>query len=208
MNSIESAKWRYATKKFDASLKVDEVLIKQLTETFNLVPTSYGLQPVRLMVISNEDIKNRLVEKCYGQRQVADCSHLLVFATVFVDEAYIESYFNLIKEIRNTADDILTPFKKQMLHSFSAMDAAQNETWAKHQAYIALGMVMSACAALKIDSCPMEGFIPSEVDSLLDLEVKGLKSCLLLPVGYRAKDDMFATMEKVRKPLSEVVFSI
>jgi nitroreductase len=205
MNSIESGKWRYATKKFDASKKVADSTIAELEEVFNLVPTSYGLQPARLIVVTNQELKNKLVEKCYGQAQVRDCSHLLVFTTVTVDAAYIEDYFTRTMELRGTPAETLAPFKKQLLSSFEKMTAEQNKAWAVNQAYIALGMVMGACAEQAIDSCPMEGFIPAQVDEMLGLEALGMQSCLLLPVGYRAADDMFATMAKVRLPLSDAV---
>jgi nitroreductase len=205
MNSTESGKWRYATKKFDSTKHLSAAAIDALEETFNLVPTSYGLQPVRLVVVSNPDLKNSLVEKCYGQAQVRDCSHVLVLATTTVDAGYIERYFELTMKLRNTAAEILAPFKKQLLATFEKMNADQNDAWARNQAYIALGMMMSACATAKIDSCPMEGFIPNQVDELLGLDKLGLKACLLLPVGYRAEDDMFATMAKVRLPLEEVI---
>lgn len=205
MNSIESGKWRYATKKFDASKKVADSTIKELEQVFNLVPTSYGLQPARLVVVTNQELKNKLVEKCYGQAQVRDCSHLLVFTTVTVDAAYIEDYFTRTMELRGTPAETLAPFKKQLLSSFEKMTAEQNKAWAVNQAYIALGMVMGACAEKAIDSCPMEGFIPAQVDEMLGLEALGMQSCLLLPVGYRAADDMFATMAKVRLPLSDAV---
>jgi len=205
MNSIESGKWRYATKKFDTTKKLSAAAIAALEETFNLVPTSYGLQPVRLVVVSDPNLKNRLVEKCFGQAQVRDCSHALVFATTTVDAGYIERYFELIMKLRNTSYEILAPFKKQLLATFEKMTADQNDAWARNQAYIALGMMMSACATAQIDSCPMEGFIPKQVDELLGLDLLGLKSCLLLPAGYRAGDDMFATMAKVRLPLDEVI---
>lgn len=205
MNTITAAVWRYATKKFDPTKKVEETTIQQLTEIFNLVPTSYGLQPVRLHVVSNQDLKDRMVEKCYGQGQVRDCSHVLVLSTLHVDADYIEHYFKLIKNIRHTPEETLAPFKNNLLKSFEKMSPEQNEAWARNQAYIALGMLMSACADTRIDSCPMEGFIPTGVDNLLELDKMGLKSCLLLPIGYRAGDDMFASMEKVRLPLEKVV---
>ncbi len=205
VNLQQSATWRYATKKFDPTRKLDENTVQQLSEIFNLTPTSYGLQPVRLHIVSNQDIKDSLVAMCFGQGQVRDCSHVLVLSTTTVDSQYIEDYFKLVMDVRNTPMETLAPFKNNLLKSFEKMSSDQNTAWARNQAYIALGMLMSACAHAQIDSCPMEGFIPAQVDALLGLDKIGLQSCLLLPIGYRANDDMFASMEKVRLPLDKVV---
>ncbi|PQJ30609.1 NAD(P)H-dependent oxidoreductase [Nonlabens arenilitoris] len=205
MKSIDNLQWRYATKKFDSqkSLTVDQIEI--LVQAFNLTATSYGLQPCRLIIVQNQAIKNAMVEKAFGQRQVAEASAVLILCTKNVDVNYVNEYFELVKKIRSTPEEVLEPFKKQLTHSFSQKRKEEVEQWAKNQAYIALGNLMTVCAQERIDSCPMEGFLPKQIDELLGLQKQGLKSVLLLPVGHRAHDDMFSKMEKVRRPQQEMV---
>jgi len=205
MKSIENLKWRYATKKFDAEKRIPEQLLNILVESFNLTATSYGLQPLHLVVVSDQEVKNSMIEASYGQRQVADASEVLVLCTKQVDTAFIENYFNLVKKVRSTPDEVLAPFKDQLTSSFSTKTNEEIFQWAKNQAYIALGNLMAVCAQERIDSCPMEGFIPDRIDEILDLKKQNLRSVLLLPVGYRHQEDMFAIMKKVRRSQQEMV---
>lgn len=208
MDSITSLQWRYATKKFDNTQFLTQAQIRILTTAANLTATSYGLQPVRMVVVSNPALKEQLVPMCYGQQQVKDASHVLVIATTQVDATYIETYFERIKEQRGTPDAILEPFRKQLLGSFTKMTPAAIAQWARNQAYLLLGNLLNVCAQERIDSCPMEGFVPDQVDALLDLSSRGLTSVLLLPVGIRAQDDMFATMPKVRLSMEEFLYEV
>jgi len=203
--SIEDLKWRYATKNFDPNKKLASEKLETLVHSFNLTATSYGLQPCKLVVVEAADIRDKMVAMSYGQRQVIDASAVLVICTTVVDKDYVNNYFDLVQDVRGTSDEILAPFKKQLMDRFTAMSTSEVEAWAKNQAYIILGTLMSTCAQERIDSCPMEGFIPEKVDELLGLGAQGLQSVLLLPVGYRAEDDMFASMEKVRLPIENVV---
>ncbi len=205
MKSIENLKWRYATKKFDSQKKLSKDQLDVLIEAFNLTATSYGLQPLHLVVVNDQKMKDAMIEASYGQRQVADASAVLVLCTKDVDSAFIENYFKLVKDIRSTPDEILAPFKNQLTSSFDKKTKDEVFQWAKNQAYIALGNLMNVCAVERIDSCPMEGFVPQRIDELLGLEEKNLKSVLLLPVGYRHDDDLFATMKKVRRSQQEMV---
>jgi len=209
MHIIESLKWRYATKKFDANRFLNENQIDTLKEAFNLPATSYGLQPIRLVVIHNKELQEQLVEHSWNQRQVADASHVLVICIEnTVDEAYIDSYFDRVKAIRNTPDDILNPFKDFMKNSFKDKTQEELKNWSAKQAYIALGNLLTVCGVAQIDACPMEGFIPEKYDEILGLNAHGLSSVLVLPVGYRAEDDMFADFKKVRKSVSESVLEL
>lgn len=205
MKSIENLEWRYATKKFDDQKDLNDAQIKLLARAFNLTATSYGLQPCRMLVVQSQELKDAMVEKCYGQRQVADASAVLVICTKHIGVQEVEQYFELVKKIRNTPDEVLKPFKNQLTTSFSQKSKEEVEQWSRNQAYIALGNLMTVCAQERIDSCPMEGFIPEKIDELLDLNSKGLKSVLLMPVGYRATDDMFADFKKVRREQHEMV---
>ena len=209
MSTIESLQWRYATKKFDDSKSLTGNQINTLKEAFNLTAISYGLQPIKLVIVNDKKIQEQLVEHSWNQQQVVQASHVLVICIQDqLDENDIEKYFSLVKEIRNTPDEILTPFKNYLKEDVSKKTTKELVPWMKNQAYIALGNLMTVAAIEKIDSCPMEGFVPSKYDELLHLEDKGLKSVLLLPIGYRADDDMFADFKKVRKPLKEAVIEL
>lgn len=205
MKSIENLKWRYATKKFDPSFELTETQINSLVEIFNLTATSYGLQPVRLHVIQDQELKEKMVGACYGQRQVADAAVVFVLSTIDATAEYIENYFSLVKELRNTPDEILNPYKNHLIEMFAGKSKEERAAWAKNQAYIILGSLMSACADERLDSCPMEGFVPAQIDELLDLNRQGQQSVLLFTVGKRAADDMFANFVKVRRPVDELV---
>lgn len=209
MSIIESLNWRYATKKFDASRTLTDSKIQVLKEAFNLTALSYGLQTLKLVVIADKTARERLVEVAYGQRQVADASHLLVLCIQSdINADNVDDHFQNVKEVRETPDEILEPFKAQLKSTIGGMSEIKKLEWASRQAYIALGNLMTVCAVEAIDSCPMEGFIPEKLDEILKLNEKGLKSVLLLPVGYRAKDDMFAELKKVRKSLSQTVVEL
>ncbi len=204
-NILQDLRWRYATKKFDPDKGLDQKQIDLLSECFNLTATSYGLQPCKMMVVQDLDIQESMVAASYGQRQVADSSAVLVICIQEVDAAYIQKYFKLVKHVRNTPDEVLKPFEEFLVDSFSKKTVQEIEIWARNQAYLILGNLLAVCAAQRIDSCPMEGFEPEKIDALLRLSEKGLKSVLLLPVGYRAQDDFMADQKKVRKPISESV---
>ena len=179
----------YATKKFNDSEKISKEQLNTLKEAFNLTALSYGLQTLKMVVVEDKIKREKLVGMSYGQRQVADASHLLV-------------------TIRNTPDAILSPFKAQLQSSINEMTVTKKVDWATRQAYIALGNLMTVCAVEGIDSCPMEGFVPKELDAALGLDKLGLTSVLLLPVGFRAEDDMFSGFKKVRKSISKTVIEL
>ncbi|MEN8886151.1 MAG: NAD(P)H-dependent oxidoreductase [Winogradskyella sp.] len=209
MSTLQKLQWRYATKKFDANTVLSQDKITLLKEAFNLTALSYGLQTLKMVVIEDKAKREKLVPIAYGQRQVADASHLLVLCIQSkIDETDINAHFNTIKSVRNTPDAILEPFKAQLTGTITKMTQIKKDNWATNQAYIALGNLMTVCAFEAIDSCPMEGFIPQKLDEALGLDTLGLKSVLLLPVGYRATDDMFADLKKVRKPLSKTIIDL
>lgn len=209
MSIIEKLQWRYATKKFDATKTLSDEKLLILKEAFNLTALSYGLQTLKMVVVEDKVLRETLVKTSYGQRQVVDASHLLVLCIQNeIDERDVNMHFDTIKDTRNTPDSILEPFKAQMKSTIENMPKDKKLGWATKQAYIALGNLMTVCAVEKIDSCPMEGFIPKELDNALGLDKHGLSSVLLLPVGYRANDDMFADLKKVRKQLSETIIEL
>lgn len=209
MNILESLKWRYATKKFDSNKYLNEEQVSILKEAFNLTATSYGLQPLKLIVVKDKSIQEKLVAHSWNQQQVAQASHVLVICIDNkISQKDVENYFTRVKAIRNTPDEILNPFKNMLVDSINSKSNEELTTWAIKQAYIALGNLLTVCAIEKIDSCPMEGFIPEQYDEILDLESKNLSSVLVLPVGFRAKDDFMKDLKKVRKNIEESIIEI
>ena len=209
MNIIESLQRRYATKKFDDSLIISKDKMDILSKAFCLTATSFGLQPVKLIVIHDKELQNKLVEHSMNQAQVAQASHVLVFCIeTVVDKDYVLNYFDLVKKTRETPDNILKPFRDYLIHEFETQQPDDVKNWSTKQAYLAMGNLLTVCALEGIDACPMEGFSPNKYDEILDLKTKGLSSVLVMPIGYRAKDDMFADFKKVRKPLTESVINL
>ena len=209
MNSIENLEWRYAVKKFDDQKFLEETQISTLKKAFNLTATSYGLQPIKLVIIKNKDIQQQLVKHSWNQQQIVQASHLLVICVdIKLDESDVERYFERVKEIRNTPDNIINSFKDYLKNTIASKTIEDLLSWGKNQAYLALGNLLTVCANEKIDSCPMEGFISEKYDEILKLKEKNITSVLVLPVGFRAKDDVMIHQKKVRKDISEIVFEM
>ncbi|MDG1778689.1 MAG: NAD(P)H-dependent oxidoreductase [Flavobacteriaceae bacterium] len=209
MSLLDALKWRYATKKFDTNKAISSSDLEKIKEGFNLSASSYGLQPVELLLVHNKAIQKELVPMAMNQLQVEQASHVAIFCVkTALDANYVVDYFERIKAIRETPDEILAPFRTHIIESFSTKTPEEVQLWGAKQAYLAMGNLLVVCADLKIDACPMEGFEPQKIDDYFDLKAKGLKSVLLMPMGYRAEDDPFATMKKVRKALSESVTEI
>ena len=209
MNIIDSLKWRYAVKKFDTNKNLSEIQIETLKEAFNLTATSYCLQPLKLVIVKNKKIQEKLVPFSWNQQQILQASHLLV---ICVKDNYttkeVENYFNLVQKIRNTPDEVINPFKKFLTAEIAKKTQEELYVSNKNQAYIALGNLLTVCASQEIDSCPMEGFTPDKYDEILDLTKDNLKSVLVLPVGFRASDDYMKDLTKVRKNISDSIIEI
>lgn len=209
MNTIENLKWRYAVKKFDATKTLSEDKVQTLKEAFNLTATSYGLQPIKLLVIKNKEIQNSLVPHSWNQKQVAQASHVLVLCVdTNLSGEDVKRYFERVKNIRNTPDEIINPFKEFLVGKIDGQTKEELISWAKNQAYLAMGNLLTVCAHEKIDSCPMEGFEPDKYDEVLQLKDRNLSSVLVLPIGYRAEDDFMNGQKKVRKNLEDIVLEI
>ena len=209
MHILNSLEWRYAVKKFDPSKKLSKDQIDTLKSAFNLTATSFGLQPIKLIVIQNKELQEKFVAHSYYQRQVADASHLLVLCIdndTTTDD--VNAYFDLEKEMRGTSEEIISTFRNQLVEMYKNKTIEEKQLSAIYQTYIALGNLMTVCAIERIDSCPMEGFVPEKIDELLNLKALNLKSVLMLPVGFRAEDDIMNGMRKVRKPLHKTVIEI
>ena len=200
MELIESLQWRYATKKMNGD-KIPQDKLERILEATRLAPSSYGLTPYQVIVVEDQEIKEKLVGACCGQTQLADSSAVLVFAVWdTIDEDEVENYINTIADQRNISVNVLDDFKGMMIGTLSNMTEEQKTIWAQKQTYIGLGFSLVASALEGVDSTPMEGFVPSQVDEILELKELGLKSTLVLPLGYRdTENDSLSTMKKIRR---------
>lgn len=209
MSVIDQLNWRYATKKFNDKIILEEDKLQIIKAAFNLTATSYGLQPVKLVVLKDKTLQAKLVPYSMNQEQVKQASHVLVFCIEqHIDKAYIGAYFKRVKGVRNTPDKLLEPFKNFLISDFKKLNQKEVEQWAINQAYLTMGNLLTVCAIERIDACPMEGFLPDQYDNLLNLNKQGLKSVLVMPIGQRARDDQFAALKKVRKELSNSVIEL
>jgi len=200
MELIKSLEWRYATKKMNGE-KIPQDKLERILEATRLAPSSYGLTPYQVIVVENQELKEQLVGACYGQTQLKDSSAVLVFAVWdTIDENEVEYYIKTMALERNIPVEVLNDFKGMMLGTLSNMTEEQKTIWAQKQTYIGLGFSLVASALEGVDSTPMEGFVPSQVDEILELKELGLKSTLVLPLGYRdTEGDSLSTMKKVRR---------
>ncbi len=206
MSLSAALRWRYATKKFDRDRVLTEPLVEALLDAANLSATSYGLQPFQFVVLRDRDSRESLVASSYGQRQVADASNVVVIATrTDIDEAFIRDYIDLRESGLELPSGALRPYGDLMVRSIGGMTESARMDWAVKQSYIALGTLLAACAALEIDSCPMEGFVPVEYDAKLELSSRNLTATLVVPIGYRATDDETQHQPKIRRPLDAMV---
>lgn len=206
---LQKLQWRYATKKFDASKILSAEKINILKESFNLTATSYGLQPLKMVCIHNKDLQQELVPFTMKQQQVADASHVFVLCVeTELTSDFIETYFNKVAKLRNTPKAILQPFETFIKDSFAEKKAEEVNQWMEKQAYIALGNLLTVCALEEVDACPIEGFEPEKYDEFLKLKQKNLHSVLVVAVGYRDENDMFADFKKVRRGVAEVIIDM
>ena len=209
MESINALRWRYAAKKFDPDRLLSGQKLDVLKRAFNLTATSYGLQPLKLIVVQNKEVQHSLMKASYNQKQIGTASHVLVICIeTTVDKEFIKKYFKTVQEVRKTPDEVLHPFRDSLIGDFEQKPVDEIKVWATHQAYLVLGTLLTVCAVEEIDSCPMEGFEPEKYNEILDLQKYGLEAVLALPVGYRAEDDFFASLKKVRRPVEETVIEL
>lgn len=209
MELIDKLKWRYATKAMNGK-KVSQEDIDTIIEAISLSPTSSGLQPFEVFVVTNQEVKEQIRPVSWNQSMVTDCSHLFVFAAwdTYTEER-INRMFDLVNEVRGFKNEGWEAYRQQLLSIYPKQPAEQNFQHAARQAYIAFTNAINAAASLGLDSTPMEGFEPEKVDEILGLKEKGLRSCVMLPVGYRDADkDWLVKLEKVRKPLNELVTEV
>jgi nitroreductase/dihydropteridine reductase len=207
---LDKMQWRYAAKKMDASKAVSQDKVNRIIEAARLAPTSSGLQPFEVIVVTNKDIRVQIQAVANNQAQVTEGSHLLVFAawdTYTADR--INHHFDLTNAERGGTNEGWENYRQMLLKSYPSRDAQVNFEHAARQAYIGLGASLIAAAFEEVDSTPMEGFVPKSVDDILGLGAKGLRSVALLPLGYRAKgQDWLENLKKIRRPVSEFVTEV
>ena len=209
MNVIDSLKWRAAIKQFDTTKKVSDNNLEKLIEAANLAATSGGLQPFKLVVTKNDELKQKLQAASYNQAAVGDSSHLLIFA-VQTDPGnkLVDAYLNRAVEVRGVEMSSLEGYRQSMNGFVNSMNEASRIAWATKQAYISLGTLLSVAADLKIDATPMEGFDVTQYEDMLGLKEQGLIPVVITAVGYRSSTDVYSTMPKVRKKRNDFVIEI
>ena len=204
---LHSLNWRYATKKFDPTRKIPQAHWNVLEQALVLSPSSFGLQPWKFLVVTDPATKEALVPFSWNQRQVADCSHLVVFAyKKEINLEHIDAFLQRIVEVRGVTLESLAGYRKLMSEKIVEGPLRdQVKEWNQRQAYIAFGNFMTCAALLGIDTCPMEGLEPSKYDEILGLSERGLATAAACPTGYRAADDPYATLPKVRCETKDLV---
>lgn len=202
--------WRCAVKKFDATKKVPQDVWNALEQAIVLSPSSYGLQPWRVLVVTDTALRIKLREHAYNQAQVTDCSHFAVLSVkTSMTPGDIDEYIARIAKVRNIAPDKLVDFKNMMLGDLVNGPRSKMITeWASRQAYIALGNLLTSAALVGVDACPMEGIDPPAFNEVLKLNSKGLTAVVACAVGYRASDDAYAKLPKVRFDREKLIVRI
>ncbi|MSU33365.1 MAG: NAD(P)H-dependent oxidoreductase [Pedosphaera sp.] len=204
---LEQLRWRYATKQFDASRKIDPSLWNDLEQALILAPSSFGLQPWRFIVITSPDIRAALLSKSWGQKQVVDCSHFVVLTVkIGLDQAHVDRFLERQIALRGGSLETLATYRGMILSSLKgAAQAGRLDTWQTHQIYIALGQFMTTAAMLGIDTCPMEGIDPTAYDQILGLDDSSYRTVVACAVGFRSPNDTYASLPKVRFSGEELI---
>jgi nitroreductase / dihydropteridine reductase len=209
MNFIDQLNWRYATKRMIADKAVPQEKLDNIIEAIRLSATSYGLQPFNLIVVKDKEMLQQIQPLAYNQPQIGEASALIVFAVWDkITQERIDIFFNLISSERGVPVEVLAGYKAMVEGSLLPLDEASAHAWMARQAYIGLGTGLAAAAIEEVDTCPMEGFTTTALDEYLGLTAKGLKSVVIMAVGYRDEaNDPMSKMKKVRIPTSEFVIS-
>ena len=204
---LDALQWRYATKRFDPAKKISAADWATLEQALILTPSSYGLQPWKFLVITDPALKAKLRPASWNQSQIEDCSHLVVFlGKEDITEADLDRFVARTAEVRGASLESLAGYKGFMMGDLvnGARHAVIGE-WAARQVYIAFGNFMTAAALLGIDTCPIEGLEPAKYDGILGLKGTGFRTLAACPAGYRAADDKYASLAKVRYAAKDVI---
>ncbi len=204
---LDALQWRYATKVFDATKKIPADVWSALEKALVLTPTSYGLQPYQFLIVQDAAKRAALLPHSWGQKQVVDCSHYVVFlARTEMKETDVTKLISRISAVRGIPEDSIKFYRDMMLSDVVNGSRGKNaHEWAARQAYIALGNLMTAAAVLGVDACPMEGLVPAEYDKILKLEGTGYKTVVALALGYRGAGDKYASLAKVRYEAADLI---
>jgi nitroreductase len=204
---VSALEWRYAVKKFDAARRLDATVWADLEKALVLTPSSLGLQPWKFIVVTDPGLRAALANASYGQKQPVDCSHFVVFTVRRgLGDPDVDRFMRRTAEVRRTPEEGLAKFRAMIAGFISrARDQGRLDQWQEHQVYIALGQFMAAAAVLGVDTCPMEGIEASKYDSILGLEGSGYATVVACAAGYRATDDPYASVPKVRFAAEDVI---
>jgi nitroreductase len=197
--------WRYATKKFDSTRKISAADWAVLEQVLVLTPSSFGLQPWKFFVVTSPQLKAQLPAASWGQKQPEECSHMVVLAARHpTEERDLDRFIQRTAEVRGLTTDSLAGFRKMLAGSLASGGIGSLD-WAGRQVYIALGQFMACAAMMGIDTCPMEGINPAKYDEILGIREEGYTTCVGCAAGYRAVDDKYAELAKVRYDVAEVI---
>ncbi|EIC85998.1 NAD(P)H-dependent oxidoreductase [Serratia sp. M24T3] len=207
---IDLLNWRYATKKYNSSRKVPVDKLERILEAVRLTATTSGLQPFELLVVTNDEIREKMKAVSWNQAQITDCSHLLVFAAWDnITPERVNMMFDLTNEVRGTVNEGWENYRKMLLGIVAERGQEANYQASARQAYIGLGSAMIAAAAEGVDATPMEGFDPAAIDEILGLSAKNLRSVIILPLGYRSEEgDWLVNLKKVRRARENFITEI
>lgn len=206
---IENQNWRYATKKFDATKKISKQDLNTLKEAIRLSSSSYGLQPYKVIIVENPELRTKIQPAAWGQSQIVEASHLIIFANeTQVEEKTIDNYISNISSTRNIPTDSLTGYADFMKSKLLNLPEDSKKVWTSKQTYLAMGNLLNAAAELKIDVTPMEGFVPEQVNEILGLDKLGLNTSLIATLGYRHEEDATQHYKKVRKSQEELFITL
>ena len=209
MELLNALNWRYATKKMNGQ-SVSQEKVDAILEAAYLAPSSSGLQPFEILIVTNLELKNKISSIAFDQSQITDCSHLLIFAAWdnYTVERMNEVFSRTVKE-RGLPENRMDEYKNRLIASYTTRPPQQNFEHAARQAYISFGLAIATAAILKVDATPMEGFDNAALDELLNLKEKGLRSVTLLPLGYRDEsNDWLVNLKKVRTPKEQFIHEI
>ena len=203
---IESLEWRYSVKKFDPNKKLSKAQINLIEKTLILSPSSYGLQPWHFVLIHDQKIKDKLLPHAFNQSQIKDAHLIVILCTPKqLTEEFIEKYVKQVSNVRGVSINSLEKFREMLLNVVENKSEKELEVWMTNQVYIALGMLLMACASAKIDACPIGGFSKKDFDKILELDKRGLKSKIVCAVGFRDQSDKYISRKKVRFDRNDVI---
>ncbi|MFV8359872.1 NAD(P)H-dependent oxidoreductase [Flavobacterium sp. LS1P3] len=206
---LENQNWRYATKKFDATKKITIEDLNTLKEAIRLSSSSYGLQPYKVIIVENPELRANIQPAAWGQSQITEASHLIIFANeTKLDEVAIDEYIKNISLTRNTPIEALAGYGDFMKSKITSLTPEEKNIWTAKQTYLALGNLLNVAAELKIDATPMEGFVPTQVNEILGLDKLGLNATLIATLGYRHDEDATQHYKKVRKSNEDLFITL